>query len=252
MRPLAMVALALACAGCGAGPGGGDAAPSPYGEWRLVGGTGPAGAVEPLDTHPVTLVVEDGRVGGTAACNSYGGSARIDGERLEVRDLAQTEMACDPPEVMELEAAYLQALGRADSIGREGDELVVSGPSVELRFEPVPDVPDAALSDTEWELDTLIEGETASTPAADASVRFAGDGTFAGTTGCRSFEGAYAVNGDDIRVERLELEDDGCEGAVAAQDDLVVRVLGEGFRTEVEGHRLTLTSRGDGLVYRSR
>ena len=44
-----------------------------------------------------------------------------------------------------------------------------------------------------------------------------------------------------------------CPPAAVGQGRVVLQVLGDGFRAEVDGDRLTLTSRGgDGLVYRAR
>jgi heat shock protein HslJ len=44
-----------------------------------------------------------------------------------------------------------------------------------------------------------------------------------------------------------------CPPAAVEQERVVLQVLGDGFRAEVDGDRLTLTSRGgDGLVYRAR
>lgn len=249
---LLAAAVALVAGGCGEAPAGdGEPGATPYGAWQLVGGTGPEGPIEPLETHPVTLTIEEGQVGGTAACNSYGGAARIDGDRLEVTELAATEMACEPAAAMELERAYLLALQRADTIGREGEELVIRGPEVELRFAAVAPVPTEALVGTEWELDTLLDGETASTPAAEATLRLDDDGTLTGHTGCRSFDGAYVVRPGEVRVTRMAMGGGQCGGAVAAQDALVSSVLGDGFRADVDGDRLAVTSGADGLVYRA-
>jgi heat shock protein HslJ len=257
-RALAAAAgAALLLSACGGAPSGepGDP-PSPAGSWQLASGSGPEGTIEPLDTHPVTLSFEEeGRIGGTAACNSYGGEVSIDGDRLEVAELSQTEMACEPPSVMEVEAAYLGALARVDRFREEGDRLVLEGPDVELVFEPLSPVPSEALVGTAWELDTLVEGETASTPGAPGATLLLGhDGTLEGHTGCRALAGAYVLEGGEVRVTRLELEGDtaGCPDAAVAQDRLVASVLGDGFRAEVEGDRLTLTSRGgEGLGYRA-
>jgi heat shock protein HslJ len=257
-RQLAAAAgAALLLSACGGAPSGepGDP-PAPGGSWQLVSGSGPEGAIEPLDTHPVTLSFEEeGRVGGTAACNSYGAVPRIEGERLELDQLDQTDMACDPPEVMELEAAYLSALGRADRLREEGDRLVLSGPDVELVYEPLPPVAAEALVGTDWQLDTLVEGDTASTPPAPgARLLLRPDGSVEGHTGCRAFAGEYEPREGEVRLTRLALEGDtgACPGAAAAQDGLVVSVLGDGFRAGVEGDRLTVSSRGgQTLVFRA-
>ncbi|HUH16180.1 MAG TPA: META domain-containing protein, partial [Gaiellaceae bacterium] len=79
----------------------------------------------------------------TAACNSYGGPVEIEGDRIVLGGLAVTEMACEPPRVMAAEAAYLDALGVTDTIRREGRMLVLTGPSAELRFEPLQPVDQA-------------------------------------------------------------------------------------------------------------
>jgi heat shock protein HslJ len=254
---MAAAAVAL-LAGCGGAPGGesGDAR-APAGSWQLVSGSGPEGTIDPPETHPVTLELdpEGGRLGGTAACNQYGAVAHVEGERLELDQLDQTDMACDPPEVMELEAAYLSALGRADRLREEGDRLVLSGPDVELVYEPLPPVAAEALVGTDWQLDTLVEGDTASTPPAPgARLLLRPDGSVEGHTGCRAFAGEYEPREGEVRLTRLALEGDtgACPGAAAAQDGLVVSVLGDGFRAGVEGDRLTVSSRGgQTLVFRA-
>jgi heat shock protein HslJ len=254
---LALIVLLPAAAGCGgAGGRGEEPAAAPAGSWELVSGTGPEGEIEILESHPITLVFEDdARIGGTAACNSYGASARIEDDRFELHELAQTEMACEPPAVMAAEAAYLQALQRAQLIREEGERLVLSGPDVELTFEPLAPVSSEALVGTAWELDTVMEGETASTPGAPgATLLLDSDGGFEGHTGCRGFTGGYELRGDEVRVTRLAMRGDvdECSAAAVEQDRLVAAIVGDGFRAEVDGDRLTLSSAGEeGLVYRA-
>jgi heat shock protein HslJ len=132
---VASMAAVLLLAGCG-----GDGSPTSEraitGSWALVEGQGPDGEVPLVDDAPVTLDVEDGEVGGTAACNSYGGSLEIEGEHLRIHELFQTEMACEPLEIMESEAAYLRALQAVDAHGRDGDRLELTGDDTRLVFEP--------------------------------------------------------------------------------------------------------------------
>jgi heat shock protein HslJ len=258
VRITSALLVLLAAAGCGGAAGGGEEPPSaaPAGSWELVSGTGPDGDIPILGSHPITLTFEDdGRVGGTAACNSYGAQARIEGDRFEVDALAQTEMACEPPAVMEAEAAYLSALQRADTIGHDGARLVLAGPEVELTYEPLAPAAAEALVGTSWELDTVLEGETASTPLAPgATLLLHDDGRLEGHTGCRPFTGEYELAGLEVRITRLAMaaEAGACAAAAEEQDRIVVAVVGDGFRAEVEGDRLTLSSAGDhGLVYRA-
>lgn len=250
---IVLVVSLAAVAGCGrAGDTGGSTVPGDYqGTWLLVSGE-VDGAPLPIAGR-VDLTIEDGTVGGTAACNQYGGEVVIQGDRFELRDgLSQTEMACDPPELMETESAYLGALQGIDRIVREGDQLVLTGPDVILTFDVVPPIDPEALVGTTWVLDTLVTGETASSVMGDpATLLLKDDGVFEGATGCREFSGRYQATGDTITATQLVTNDNACPPDVEAQDAHVLEVLGDGFTTEIEGNRLWLTSRGsdNGLGY---
>jgi|GEM_PF-364967 len=266
---LVVVALLLAACGGAADPAGpvvdGDPGASPEGSWVLVSAT-PTIAVP--DTARVTLEVspegDAWRVGGVAACNSYGGTVRTDGTTWAVADgFAVTEMGCDGG-LMDVERAYLDALLAVDAWQRTaGDELVLSGPDVELRFELLEALDPAALVGTTWLLDGLVSGTgpdgavSSTTPSADeATLRLAEDGTVEASTGCRTFTGTWVEPGDEVLLDTFGQRDDSpnvgddgtptCDEAVLAQEDHVLSVLGDGFRAEVDGRRLHLTSR-DGL-----
>lgn len=250
MAPIVLIAAVLAFAGCGAGGAGTESAVSLDGAWELVSGAGPGGRVDAPKSHPVTATFEDGKVGGRAACNSYGGSVRVTEGRFEVDELTATEMACEPA-AMAAEAAYLQALLAADRVRRDGARLILTGPATELVFAPVPPVPAEELVGTRWLLETLIVGETATSASGVATLRLTADGEIEGSTGCRDFKGSYVVRGAEVVVTELRMLGDECPPDEAAQDDLVVTVVGDGFRADVDGDVLTLTAGRDGLVFRA-
>ena len=75
-------------------------------------------------------------MGGTSACNSYGGPFVLDGASISVGDLVSTLMMC-APEVMTVEVPYVAALSEVDSVAFDGDELVLTGPEIELRYSPI-------------------------------------------------------------------------------------------------------------------
>lgn len=105
------------------------------GEWVLEEAVGADGAAVVLvDGHPVTLNLSGDRASGRSACNNYSGTRGAQGEAPFVGDWSQTQMACDPPEVMALEAAYLAALLLVEEMALDGDDLVLTGEGVELRF----------------------------------------------------------------------------------------------------------------------
>lgn len=243
-QALFAVAL-LAAAGCGSGEAGREGPPAPTGSWQLVDG------IDPVPGRRITLALEGDRVSGVAACNSYGGAVVVERDRFAVRDLSHTEVACEP-QAMAAEAAYLDALARVDAFEQDGERLLLAGPSVELRFEPTRPVPAQELLETLWTLDTLIEGDVASSVAGPATLRLGRDGSLEGGTGCRPFRGRYVLMGDEVRVTELAADAGGaCAPAVEEQDRIVVDVLGDGFRAAVEGDRLTLTAGADALVYRA-
>lgn len=218
--------------------------------WELESGSGPDGPLELRDTHPVTLMFESGQVSGTAACNSYFGDVTLTDGSITVGGLARTEMACMPLEVMELEQAYLDALAAVERAVLVGGRLVLTGPLVELEFGAREPVPVAELVGTNWLLDTLIEGEVATSVMGEpAMLRLGDDRTFTGGTGCRSFTGRYETEPAGLQITALEAEGE-CSADLAAQDAHVVSVLDGAVDVEIDGQRLTLTAvGGDGLSY---
>jgi heat shock protein HslJ len=193
-------------------------------------------------------------VAGTAACNSYGGNAQIEGDSFRVADgLSMTEMGC-APNVMDSEAAYLDALTRVNTIARDGETLTLAGPETELRFEFLPPPPTAHLTDTRWRLESLIEGtgpEGIVTSAAPAQLVLRNNGALSGSTGCRDFDGEWIERSDEILFTQLAASGS-CRADLQEQDGHVLGVLGDGFTAHIEGQTLTILSRGDlGLQYRA-
>ena len=67
---------------------------------------------------------KDGTLSGSAGCNNFNGTFKVDGDKITIGPLASTMMACDQPEgVMEQEAQYLAALQSAATYSIEGNRL---------------------------------------------------------------------------------------------------------------------------------
>jgi heat shock protein HslJ len=247
-RPVALVVLAMlaACAEPSE-PAAGD----PTGiAWELESGMVDGGPLPIVATHHVTLSFDEEGAGGTAACNRYGGAYTISGSAITFSELFQTEMGCIPEEIMESEQLYLEGLARVDRFSMGENRFTLSGDSVELVFHALPPVPTAELTGTVWALDGLVQGESVSSVGGErATLELFSDGSLLASTGCRSLNGHYAVSGAEVSVTGLAAEGE-CPSELVGQDSLVVTVLGDGFRVEIQGNTLALNSSdAEGLLY---
>lgn len=254
MRQILVLALLVALSACAA-PDAPVQQPTTEpidGSWQLTSGAVDGRQIPILDDHPITLTFRGAEIGGTAACNNYGARVRVADGALRIEEVGLTAMACAPPEAMEAEAVYLEALSRVTAFQRRGDELVAVGDAVDLVYEALPAPPTTDLVDTSWVLDTLVTGEVAAAPVGEpATLEIRSDGSFSGSTGCRSFAGRWVENANRIDTPEWGLQGE-CPAGLARQDSHVVSVIGDGFVPTVEGDRLTIADpNGDALVYRA-
>jgi heat shock protein HslJ len=159
------------------------------GAWTLTGAMIDGQAILAITDWPVTLVIECTRVRGRASCNSYSGSATVDGSLYSVGSVSQTEMGCEQ-EPMEQEARFLSAFTQIDGANRTGNRLALTGD--------------------------------------------------------------YAINGITVQFTMFGAGGE-CSEALRSQDSRVISVLQSGFTTEIDGGRLTISTRGgEGLGYTTR
>lgn len=104
--------------------------------WEVTGINTGTAVSSPIVGSKVTATFgEDGRVTGTAGCNSYTGGYTLHGDALVVDPVASTSMACNSPAgVMEQETAFLQALERSTTVeaAATGFTLRDAGGSIQL------------------------------------------------------------------------------------------------------------------------
>jgi heat shock protein HslJ len=110
------------------------------GTWRLVnyGRGGMEDSV--IDGSEITLMFQaDGKIAGSAGCNSYFGSYTVNGETLTISQMGATLKACVEENLMEQERVYLSALEAAERYIFEEDRLIIQydGLQSSLTFEPV-------------------------------------------------------------------------------------------------------------------
>jgi len=105
-------------------------------EWILID---LCGTPMPDDANISLAVLEDGRISGNAAVNRYSGPLILDEGVFHFGPFMTTRMA-GPPEAMDRESAFLQALSAATSIRMSDDgQLIIAVENQEhpLRFKPV-------------------------------------------------------------------------------------------------------------------
>jgi heat shock protein HslJ len=229
----------------------GGASASLDGEWQLQAGTNQGGAVPIVAGSQITLKIDGTQVGGTAACNQYAGKIHVSGTTISITELIQTEMACLDDRLMASESAYLGALPRVTTAGRNGDSLVLTGPEVELRFGRVAPVAYVDLIGTTWTLDSLISGDAVSSTVGDATLELSGDGRISAATGCRDVTGTYTIVEGQVQVTLDPYDMIGCLAPLGDQDARILDVLSNGFGVSIDGDRLTMTAGDKGLGYRA-
>jgi len=267
---LGLALLTAACSGAGGSPSASprpstqpSASPAPpaggmvdaTGDWTLTSGTNAGAAIPIVPGSDITLTVAGTQVSGQSACNSYGGEVIVKDGVVQFGPLMSTEMACADP-IMASEAAYVAALAGVRAASLEGDKLTLTGPGVELSYERVVPGPAAPLVGTTWVLDTIVTGDAASSVIGEpATLQLSSDGTINGSTGCRTFIGSYAAGpttmaGSEVATSGLATDRRACAPDVAAQDELVLAVLGTRFAATVDGQRLAILGQnGQGLGF---
>lgn len=113
-----LMILLLACLSACAGGGSGLDGTS----WELVDLDGSS----PAAGSTLTIAFTESGAGGSAGCNSYGGSYRVDGDAITFNGITSTLMACMEPGWMEQEAAFLSLLQDARSFTVKDGSLTIT------------------------------------------------------------------------------------------------------------------------------
>jgi len=238
--------------------------------WRLASLFDENGTMTPVISGTnVTLAFDaDGRLGGSAGCNSYGAGYTVDGVNLTIEPPIRTEMYCsEPPGLMDQEDRYLALLTEAASYrvervtadgGRlsldatissrtENDRLVLTdanGTEI-LAFEPVAWTPDLPLVGTDWVLDSYSTGGDAVSSVLNGTTiaaKFSADGNVGGNAGCNLYGGDYTLDGENLTVSSLFSTLMYCETpGIMEQEGAYLGLLANATSFRVEGDRLTLT-----------
>jgi len=189
-----------------------------------------------------------------AGCNSIGGSYSVVSGTLRVDALSQTEMGC-APELMSQDEWLVALLTARPSLTVGATTLEISGPTgtITLLDKKVAQ-PDAALVGTRWLVDTIIQGDVASTPPQGAvgSILFWIDGRLAVSFGCNTGAGRFTVSGDSVAVTPIVITQNVCTAEQTNRlETPILAALTGTVHFEINGDALTLTAEsGAGLGLR--
>jgi heat shock protein HslJ len=200
----------------------------------------------------IRLTFDGDRLGASAGCNQLGGTWSIDGGALVVPDdMVMTEMACDPPALMDQDIWLASFLASGPSVALDGDTLTLTGGDVTITLldREVAD-PDRPLEGTTWVAEGLVDGDAVSSVPAGVrppTLLFDG-GQVMVDTSCNTGSAGYEVAGNEITFAPLALTRMDCEYSVEPH---VTQVLDGTATYEIEAGVLTVTNDATGLVLRA-
>ena len=108
----------------------------PAGKWLLISYQFADKQAKPLEGLKITLNVRNnGHLGGSSGCNSYGGSYAVEDGKLKVADIISTMMACEEPSP-QFERNFFATLSSGTVSKIENSELTITDPNSRnfLRF----------------------------------------------------------------------------------------------------------------------
>lgn len=207
----------------------------------------------PLEAvEQVTLeFLPNGEVAGNASCNSYFGSYTVLANGgLQIHNVGATEMACIEEGLMAQEADFLAALTTVQSFTLTDNGLELAYENGRLAFLSVPPVTDQPLAGTEWQLTTIVNGDTAQSLLAGTKVtaKFDDEGV-SGSTGCNNYFGPYTLNGNAISFGVLGSTMMACEEGILGQESTFLQTLETIKSFSIVGDQLTLSHPTGELIF---
>jgi heat shock protein HslJ len=199
----------------------------------------------------VRLSFEGGTIGAGGGCNSMSGGYGIDGDRLVVRQLATTEMACEP--ALMAQDQWLAALLDGATIALAGDTLTLAKNGVLLTLvdRDVAD-PGRPLIGTRWVVDGLVSGDAVSSvPAGVVAALVFAPGRVDVEAGCNRGGGAVTVTDGTLTFGPIALTKMACPGGAMEVERIVSAVLTGEVRYAIEAGTLRLDAGTVGLVLRA-
>lgn len=214
------------------------------------------GVERPLvDDTRISVRFNNGNISASAGCNSMGGPYQVDNDgQLTVREMASTEIGCDPERHAQDEfvAAVLTA---RPQLTLNGHDLTLATDTVRIQLldTEVAD-PDRPILQTRWVVTGFIQGEMAMAmnvePGREGWIEFSEDSQLTGFDGCVDFSAPATLSEGEIQFGEVTSED-------CAEPSLYSEAFNTLFETDkaafsIDGPRLTLLNAQDnGVTFRA-
>ena len=142
-----------------------------------------------VDGTQISLTFDGANVSAAGGCNQLASTWTLEGDVLVVPMMAQTEMACTPPALMDQDTWLASVLTSRPTVSVDGDTLTISADGATLTLVgEASRTPRPTLEGPTWVVDTLLEGDLAtSIPAGvDAPTLLFEAGTVSVDTSCNT------------------------------------------------------------------
>ncbi|GAB2516303.1 META domain-containing protein [Nocardia heshunensis] len=197
---------------------------------------------------PLTLSFTDGRISATAGCNTMTGPVDLQGNTLQVGELASTLMAC-PGDTAGADGWQDGLLRSQPTWTLVGDTLTLKGNgSTVTMLDRKAAHPDKPLTDTTWIVTALLRPDAEVRSAALDEVRpaltISPDGKISGSAGCNSMTGTAAIDGDEVTFQ-IATTRMACDPAAMEVETQVLQALDGKTKATIDSDELTLRNTGN-------
>ena len=187
----------------------------------------------------------DNSLTGSAGCNTYTASYKVNGDQIHIGSAASTMMFCSQPDgVMDQETAYLKALESANTYEISGDQLTLrtADGATAASYHAVQPTP---LVGTQWQLTAYNNGKggvVSTVSGSQVTALFSEDGKLTGSAGCNTYTAAYKATGDKIQISQAASTLMMCAEpqGVMEQETAYLQAIGKAATYQIEGDQLTL------------
>jgi heat shock protein HslJ len=203
----------------------------------------------------VGIAFDGPRMIATAGCNTMSGNYSItDGALTFDGPLMSTMMGCDD-DLMAQEQWLNELLESSPTISGTSDGIVLrQGGTTIVMVDKTIAEPDRPLVGTQWQLETIVDGELASSVPAGVRVptlEIISEDQVVFFDGCNQGGANVEVSGSTLSFELASTTLAQCEPNADRVEQAVLAVLDGDVTFVIEGNQLTLTKGEQGLVYRA-